>query len=139
MTRRRLVESSRISGDCPAWLGFLAAALLLVIVAAGSDARAGTFYVDAARGDDAGSGAQPETAWRSLARVNRASLAPGDPDGFVSIDLGEFNTLIRTLRIEGAANNFVIDDLLYAIPEPGAWALVGGIGLLGFAVWRRRA
>ncbi len=72
------MESSRISGDCPAWLGFLAAALLLVIVAAGSDARAGTFYVDAARGDDAGSGAQPETAWRSLARVNRASLAPGD-------------------------------------------------------------
>ena len=36
------------------------------------------FYVDAARGDDARDGLRPETAWRSLAQVNRAPLAPGD-------------------------------------------------------------
>jgi hypothetical protein len=51
-------------------------ALLLLLSAIGTQAR--TFHVDAARGDDAQDGLKPETAWRSLARVNRASLAPGD-------------------------------------------------------------
>jgi hypothetical protein len=41
-------------------------------------AQAHTFYVDAARGDDGRDGLNPETAWRSLAKVNRAPLAPGD-------------------------------------------------------------
>ena len=50
----------------------LAAAVLM----AGAQAR--TFHVDAARGDDAQDGLKPETAWRSLAAANRASLAPGD-------------------------------------------------------------
>jgi hypothetical protein len=50
--------------------GFVTAALV--------DVRARTFHVDAARGDDAQDGLKPENAWRSLARVNRASLVPGD-------------------------------------------------------------
>lgn len=37
-----------------------------------------TFYVDAARGDDAHDGLKPETAWQSLAKVSRAPLGPGD-------------------------------------------------------------
>ena len=41
-------------------------------------AAARTFYIDAALGDDAHEGLTPEAAWRSLARVNRAALAPGD-------------------------------------------------------------
>ena len=48
--------------------------LLLSVVGA----QAWTFHVDAARGDDPLDGLKPETAWRSLARVNRAALAPGD-------------------------------------------------------------
>ena len=37
-----------------------------------------TFHVDAASGDDGRDGLKPESAWRSLAKVNRARLTPGD-------------------------------------------------------------
>ncbi|OGV74599.1 MAG: hypothetical protein A3K19_05825 [Lentisphaerae bacterium RIFOXYB12_FULL_65_16] len=37
-----------------------------------------THYVDAARGDDDRDGRDPARAWRSLAKVNAALLAPGD-------------------------------------------------------------
>jgi hypothetical protein len=43
-----------------------------------SAATARTFYVDATRGDDAQDGLMPETAWRSLTKVNHAPLIPGD-------------------------------------------------------------
>jgi hypothetical protein len=37
-----------------------------------------TYHVDATRGDDARDGLSPGTAWRSLTRVNKARLQPGD-------------------------------------------------------------
>ncbi len=37
-----------------------------------------TFFVDAVRGEDGQDGLRPETAWRSLAEVNQAPIAPGD-------------------------------------------------------------
>ena len=36
------------------------------------------YYVDSAAGDDAAAGTSPQTAWRSLAKVNAAELRPGD-------------------------------------------------------------
>ena len=52
-------------------------AWMVASAAAGAQA-APAFYVDATRGDDTQDGLKPETAWRSLARVNRAALAAGD-------------------------------------------------------------
>lgn len=54
----------------------LLSAITIVGIAASVQAR--DFHVDAGRGVDTQDGLKPETAWRSLAGVNRASLAPGD-------------------------------------------------------------
>ena len=40
--------------------------------------QAATWHVDSVGGDDAADGATPATAWRSLDRVNKAMIAPGD-------------------------------------------------------------
>jgi hypothetical protein len=56
----------------------LAPALASLLIAAGPGIQASTYYVDASRGEDGQDGLKPETAWRSLAKVNRAALAPGD-------------------------------------------------------------
>jgi len=56
----------------------LAASGLLTTATPGSTAAACTYYVNAARGDDVHDGLKPAQAWRSLARVNRTPLAPGD-------------------------------------------------------------
>ena len=53
----------------------LAAAFML---AAFRGVFAATWHVDSERGDDAATGTSPETAWRTLERVNRAKIAPGD-------------------------------------------------------------
>ncbi len=53
----------------PVWLFFLIAGL---------QTQGASYYVDAARGDDRRDGLTSESAWRSLDKVNRAELAPGD-------------------------------------------------------------
>ncbi len=50
-----------------------AAFLLFAATASGA-----TYYVDAANGSDSGSGLSTAGAWRSVSRVNRAELVPGD-------------------------------------------------------------
>jgi hypothetical protein len=42
----------------------------------------GAHYVDSAEGDDSLDGATPETAWKTLDKVNAATFAPGDSLSF---------------------------------------------------------
>lgn len=44
----------------------------------GNVALATEYFLDSAGGDDANDGKSPETAWRSLARLDKAALEPGD-------------------------------------------------------------
>lgn len=46
--------------------------------AAIQSASATNYYLDAANGDDSRAGTAPETAWRSLAKVNATTFQPGD-------------------------------------------------------------
>lgn len=52
-------------------------AFLLTLTVAAPAAFAATYYVSAAGADDK-PGTSPETAWKSLGRVNKANLKPGD-------------------------------------------------------------
>src|SRR4030043_651169 len=40
--------------------------------------KAAAYYVDASRPDDSGSGLTPETAWKTINKVNKSSFLPGD-------------------------------------------------------------
>ena len=68
------------------------------------------------------------------------SLGPSDPAGSLMVDVGSLT--IHRILIEGPPSEFVIDDVVYvvaAVPEPPAYVLVAGLGLAGFALWRRRS
>jgi len=55
------------------------AGIVIAIVLAGTmAASAETFFADCERGDDQADGLSPESAWRSLQRVNQVELMPGD-------------------------------------------------------------
>ncbi len=61
----------------PAWAAALCAWGVLVVAA-----NAAVFHVDDQQGDDDASGRTPAEAWRTLERVNRADLRPGDRVAF---------------------------------------------------------
>ncbi len=63
----------RVSIAAKMWL--LLAALTAVTAL---PALAATYYVDSAAGDDRAAGDSPQSAWRTLKRVRRARLLPGD-------------------------------------------------------------
>jgi hypothetical protein len=56
-------------------------ALGFIFICGLQDGKAGNgirYYVDAAAGNDEASGTEPSVAWRTVSRVNRAALRPGD-------------------------------------------------------------
>ncbi len=52
--------------------------VLLFLLLLAQAALAGTSYVDCARGSDTASGASPEAAWKTVAKVSAQTFAPGD-------------------------------------------------------------
>ena len=54
------------------------AAICLALSAAAATAGATTWHVDSEGGNDSAAGTSPETAWKTLERVNGAAIAPGD-------------------------------------------------------------
>ena len=54
------------------------AAICLALSVAAATAGATTWHVDSEGGNDSAAGTSPETAWKTLERVNGAAIAPGD-------------------------------------------------------------
>ena len=73
---------TEVSLDGSNWftVGSRVAAFLLALnlIAMTGRALAGDYYVDAANGNDGQAGTAPQSAWRTLARVNRFAFHPGD-------------------------------------------------------------
>jgi hypothetical protein len=53
-------------------------AVVVLVGLAASAAVAATYHVDGEQGDDAGDGLSPQSAWRTLDKVNATTFAPGD-------------------------------------------------------------
>lgn len=71
--------TSRFRSKTPIAAACMAAFLWIdAFKTAGPCAAAAAYYVDSEYGDDSGDGLSPESAWRSVARVNAASFEPGD-------------------------------------------------------------
>jgi parallel beta-helix repeat protein len=51
---------------------------LLLALAHSPSARATTYYVDSAKGDDRGSGTSPNSPWQTLAKLNSSTFSAGD-------------------------------------------------------------
>ena len=51
---------------------------IIVLVLMASQVLAAEYYVDALNGSDAAAGTSPQTAWKSLDKVNQTALQPGD-------------------------------------------------------------
>lgn len=65
-----------------------------------------------------------------------ASLG-SDPVGILALNHAGYD--IARVLITGPGGAFTVDDVTYiAVPEPATVALVAGLGLAGFACWRRR-
>jgi hypothetical protein len=72
-----------------------------------------------------------------LDAANGPASLGSDPVGFLALNHASYD--IARVLISGPAGAFTVDDVTYiAVPEPAALALVAGLGLAGFACWRRR-
>ena len=81
--RRRATYAKRGNADHVVSTSLAFVAVLFLGLDAGEfagqpGAKAHTYYVDASHGDDAHDGLTSASAWRSLTRVNQATLLPGD-------------------------------------------------------------
>jgi hypothetical protein len=65
-------------------------------------AKARTFYVDSAKGNDAGSGLTPEAPWKTLSKVNSFAFLPGDRIFFKSGSAWQGQLAPRSSGAEGA-------------------------------------
>lgn len=72
---RSLIDRELLCPSSPRMNSFSTITLLLALA---STARAATFYVDAASGNDANSGTSPALAWSSLAPVNQHKFSADD-------------------------------------------------------------
>ncbi len=74
----KTTASNRRGGKASVPSAFMKAAVAFAAMAASAAATAATWHVDSSGGDDSADGASPATAWRTLDRVNKAAIAPGD-------------------------------------------------------------
>lgn len=73
----------------------------------------------------------------SATSLSSWSIAPTDNFAFLLIG-GSGNDLAGVGPSLNGSGSYFTDFSLVAIPEPGTYALIGGLAALGLAVWRRR-
>ncbi|MBO3271998.1 right-handed parallel beta-helix repeat-containing protein [Hymenobacter defluvii] len=97
---------------------------LFALLLTSKQAAATTYYVRIA-GNDAQAGTTPATAWRSIARVNAATLQPGDQILFE----GE-QTFVGGLQLKGTTQGTVAQPIVFGSYGRG-WATISSGGTYG--------
>ncbi|MBW3130917.1 right-handed parallel beta-helix repeat-containing protein [Hymenobacter profundi] len=97
---------------------------LFLLLSASQQAAATTYYVRIA-GNDAQTGTTPATAWRSIARVNAATLQPGDQVLFE----GE-QTFVGGLQLKGTTQGTAAQPIVFGSYGRG-WATISSGGTYG--------
>lgn len=86
------------------------------------------YYVDNLTGSDSNSGTSPSTAWRTIARVNQASFAPGDR---ILFKRGGVWREQLTISVAGMPGNPILFDAY----GTGSAPVISGSDLLPVPVW----
>ena len=106
--------------------GARASATLTLDILAGNWGTA--YYVDNTAGNDNSTGTSESTAWKTLARVNRASFAPGDR---ILFKRGEIWREQLTISAAGIPN----DPILFDAYGSGSAPVISGADLLPVTSW----
>lgn len=83
--------------------------------AAAALASGSAYYVDSVAGDDANPGTSPDAAWKTLAKVNGTTFAPGDS---ILLKAGGAWTGTLSPKGSGSPGNPIVVDLYGAGPKP---------------------
>lgn len=86
------------------------------------------YYVDNVAGNDSNSGTSPSTAWKTVARVNQASFAPGDQILFKRGGIWREQLTISTAGMPG-------NPILFDAYGGGNAPVISGSDLLPIPVW----
>ncbi|MFD2328138.1 S-layer homology domain-containing protein [Cohnella sp. GCM10020058] len=122
-----------LSGDLAGWLMQIGSvALTNAAPGGGGTGGAGDYYVDAAGGSDAGDGRTPGTAWKTFAKVNRTTFAPGDR---ILLKKGGVWNGQLSPKGSGTAESPIVLSA-YGI---GGKPVINGGGIAGAAVYLRNA
>jgi aryl-phospho-beta-D-glucosidase BglC (GH1 family) len=89
----------RMQKSCGIVARVVNAALSFILIIS-STAGATTFYVDASNGNDRNDGLSPETAWKTIAKMNGTVLRPGDPVLFKRGEVWREKLVIKNDRAE---------------------------------------
>lgn len=99
----------------------------------------GTKYYVSDNGNDANDGMSPETAWKTIEKVNSAALVPGDGVFFERGDIWRGVQLMGKLGITYSAYGSGDKPKLYGSPENGAveanWTLYHEDAATGMKIW----
>jgi hypothetical protein len=106
--------------------------LVFVFLVGCGGASAATYYVSSSRGQDFNDGRSPRTPWKSIARVNRQRLAPGDRVFFRRGDVWR-----ETLVPSSSGSETAV--IIYGAYGQGSLPVLSGSDPISSSSWKRES
>lgn len=104
--------------------------LVFSVVAAASSGSFHAYYVDSANGNDSNNGTSESAAWKTIAKVNASSFAPGD---HILFNRGDTWRDLLAISSSGTAEDPIVIDAYGS----GAAPVISGADLIPQSAWTR--